>query len=118
MKLEDPEIVRQGGRFGVSLKASAPALLISRIDIETEVSPVMGTEKQSEELVDYLTAEFQSDPARMWNTNVFGKSLNELVQEGLNNKLSRMPADVQKKMTETMRRIINDGRGGVICVLL
>ena len=118
MKLEDPEIVRQGGRFGVSLKASAPALLISRIDIETEVSPVMGTEKQREELVDYLTAEFQSDPARMWNTNVFGKSLNELVQEGLNNKLSRMPADVQKKMTETMRRIINDGRGGVICVLL
>ena len=118
MTLEDPEIVRQGGRFGVSLKASAPALQISRIDIETQVSPIMGTEKQSEELVNYLMQEFETDPARMWNTNVFGKSLNELVQEGLNNKLSRMPDDVQRKMTETMRRIINDGHGGVICVLL
>ena len=118
MTLEDPEIVRQGGRFGVSLKASAPALQISRIDIDTEVSPIMGTEKQSRELVDYLMQEFETDPARMWNTNIFGKSLNELVQEGLNNKLSRMPADVQKKMTETLRRIINDGHGGVICVLL
>ncbi|MGI6003938.1 MAG: stage IV sporulation protein A [Christensenellales bacterium] len=118
MKLEEPEIVRRGGRFGVSLKASAPALHLSKVNIETEISPIMGTEKQSEELANYLIQEFENDPAEIWKTNIFGKSLHELVQEGISNKLMRMPEDVQRKMSETMQRIINDGRGGVLCVLL
>ena len=118
LTLQEPEIVRQGSRFGVRLKANAPSLHLIRVDIETEVSPVVGTEKQSEELVRYLLEEFENDPQRIWNTNFFGKSLHELVREGLSNKLMRMPADAQEKVQETLSKIINEGSGGMICILL
>ena len=118
LKLQEPEIVQQGSRFGLRLKANAPSLHMIRVDIETEVSPVVGTEKQSEELVRYLLDEFESDPQRIWNTNFFGKSLHELVREGLSNKLMRMPADAQEKVQETLSKIINEGDGGMICILL
>lgn len=118
LTLQEPEIVQQGSRFGVKLKANAPSLHLIRVDIETEVSPVVGTEKQSEELVRYLLEEFENDPQRIWNTNFFGKSLHELVREGLSNKLMRMPADAQEKVQETLSKIINEGNGGMICILL
>jgi stage IV sporulation protein A len=118
MELDEPEIVRQGGRFGVRLRASAPSLHIIRADIETEVSPIVGTEKQSEELVRYLLDEFENNPAKIWETNIFGKSLHELVREGLSNKLARMPEDAQSKLQETLQRIINDSSGGLICIIL
>lgn len=118
LTLQEPEIVQQGSRFGVKLKANAPSLHMIRVDIETEVSPVVGTEKQSEELVRYLLEEFQNDPQSIWNTNFFGKSLHELVREGLSNKLMRMPADAQEKVQETLSKIINEGNGGMICILL
>ncbi len=118
LTLQEPEIVQQGSRFGVRLKANAPSLHLIRVDIETEVSPVVGTEKQSEELVRYLMEEFKSDPQRIWSTNFFGKSLHELVREGLSNKLMRMPADAQEKVQETLSKIINEGTGGMICILL
>ena len=112
LTLQEPEIVKQGSRFGVRLKANAPSLHLIRVDIETEVSPVVGTEKQSEELVRYLLEEFENDPQRIWNTDFFGKSLHELVREGLSNKLMRMPADAQEKVQETLSKIINEGNGG------
>ena len=118
LTLQEPEIVQQGSRFGVRLKANAPSLHLIRVDIETEVSPVVGTEKQSEELVRYLLEEFQNDPQSIWNTNFFGKSLHELVREGLSNKLMRMPVDAQEKVQETLSKIINEGSGGMICILL
>lgn len=118
MTLQEPEIVKQGNRFGVKLKAHAPSLHMIRVDIETEVTPIVGTEKQSEELVRYLLEEFENDPQRIWNTNFFGKSLHDMVREGLSNKLLRMPADAQEKVQETLTRIINDGSGGMICILL
>lgn len=118
MSLEEPEMVRQGGRFGVRLKASAPSLHIIRVDIETEVSPIVGTEKQSADLVNYLLSEFESDPARIWKTDIFGKSLHELVKEGLSGKLSNMPEDARMKVQETLQRIINEGSGGLLCILL
>lgn len=118
LTLQEPEIVQQGSRFGVKLKANAPSLHLIRVDIETEVSPVVGTEKQSEELVRYLLEEFENDPQSIWNTNFFGKSLHELVREGLSNKLMRMPADAQEKVQETLSKIINEGNGGMICILL
>jgi stage IV sporulation protein A len=89
-----------------------------RVDIQTEVNPIIGTEKQSEEMVRYLLSEFENDPASIWGTNMFGKSLEEMVKEGLSNKLMRMPEDVQMKIQETLQRIINDGSGGLICILL
>ncbi len=118
LSLEEPEIIKQGGRFGVRLRASAPSLHLIRADIETEVSPIVGTEKQSEELVRYLLDEFESDPSKLWASNIFGKSLHELVTEGLSNKLTRMPEDAQFKIQETLQRIINDGSGGLICIIL
>lgn len=118
MTLDEPKIVRQGGRYGVKLKASAPSIHMIRADIETEVSPIVGTEKQSEELVRYLLSEFETDPAKIWQSNIFGKSLYELVNEGLHNKLSRMPEGARMKIKETLQRIINDGSNGLICIIL
>lgn len=118
LTLEEPEMVRQGSRFGVRLRASAPSLHFIRADIQTEVSPIVGTERQSEELVKYLLAEFESNPAMIWQSNIFGKSLHELVREGLSNKLMRMPEDAQFKIQETLQRIINEGSGGLICIIL
>ena len=103
---------------GVKLKASAPSIHMIRADIETEVSPIVGTEKQSEELVHYLLSEFETDPTKIWQSNIFGKSLYELVNEGLHNKLSRMPESARMKLKETLQRIINDGSNGLICIIL
>lgn len=89
-----------------------------RADIETEVSPIVGTEKQSEDLVHYLLKEFETDPKQIWQSNIFGKSLHELVNEGLHNKLMHMPDDAQEKLRETLQRIINEGSGGLICIIL
>ena len=118
MSLEEPEIVRQGSRFGVKLKASAPSIHMIKADIETEVCPIVGTEKQSEELVHYLLKEFENDPKEIWQSNIFGKSLHELVNEGLHNKLGRMPDEAQIKLQETLQKIINEGSGGLICIIL
>ena len=116
--LDEPEIVKQGSRFGVKLKARAPSIHMIRADIETEVSPIVGSEKQSEELVNYLLSEFESDPIKIWESNIFGKNLHELVNEGLQNKLYRMPEDAQGKLQETLERIVNEGSGGLICIIL
>ncbi len=116
--LDEPEMVKQGSRFGVKLRAKAPSIHMIRADIETEVSPIVGSEKQSEELVNYLLAEFENDPIKIWESNIFGKNLHELVNEGLQNKLSRMPEDAQEKLQETLERIINEGSGGLICIIL
>lgn len=118
LTLDEPKIVKQGGKFGVKLKASAPSIHMIRADIETEVSPIVGTEKQSEELVHYLLEEFETDPAKIWESNIFGKSLYELVNDGLHNKLAKMPEESRYKLKETLQRIINEGSGGLICIIL
>ena len=118
LSLEEPEIIRQGGKYGVRLSASAPSIHMMRADIKTELSPIVGTERESEELVHYLLEEFESDPIKLWESKLFGKSLHELVTEELNNKLSRMPDDARDKMRETLERIINEGSGGLICIIL
>ena len=116
--LEEPEIVKQGSRYGVKLKAKAPSIHMIKIDTETEVSPIVGSEKQSEELVKYLLSEFENDPKKIWGSNIFGKSLHELVNEGLQNKLAKMPEEAQMKLQETLQRIVNEGSGGLICIIL
>lgn len=118
LTLEEPEIVKQGGRYGVRLKASAPSIHMMRADITTEVSPIVGSEKQSEELVHYLLQEFEENPKKIWSSNIFGKSLHELVNEGLHNKLYRMPGDARLKLQETIERIINEGCSGLICIII
>ena len=116
--LEEPEMVKQGTRYGVKLRAKAPSIHMIRADIETEVSPIVGSEKQSQELVESLLSEFENDPKTIWESNIFGKSLHELVNEGLQTKLMKMPEDAQEKLQETLERIINEGSGGLICIIL
>lgn len=118
LTLEEPEIVRQGGKYGVKLRASAPSVHMMRADITTEVAPIVGSEKQSEDLVRYLLDEFEEDPAKIWESNIFGKSLHELVNEGLHTKLSRMPQEARLKLQETISRIINEGCSGLVCLIL
>jgi len=118
LTLAEPEIVRQGGKYGVRLSASAPSIHLMRADINAEVSPIVGSEKQSEELVMYLLKEFEENPKDIWKSNIFGKSLHELINEGLHNKLYRMPTDARMKLQETIERIINEGCGGLICIIL
>jgi len=114
----EPEMVKQGSRFGVKLRAKAPSIHMIRATIETEVSPIVGSEKQSEELVNYLLSGFENDPTSIWSSNIFGKSLNELVNEGLQTKLAKMPEEAQMKLQETLERIVNEGSGGLICIIL
>ena len=118
LELEEPEIMKQGGRYGVRLRASAPSIHMLRADIETEVAPIVGSEKQSEELVRYLLDEFEKDPSKIWDSNIFGKSLYSLVTEGLNNKLYHMPQEARMKLQETIERIINEHCSGLICIIL
>lgn len=118
MKLEEPEFVKQGSRCIVKLKASAPSLHLIKADIETEISPIMGTEKQSEELMKSLLEQFENDKSKIWQSNMFGKPLEILVKEELQNKLYKMPEDVQVKLQRTLQKIINEGTGGLICIIL
>ncbi len=118
LQLEEPEIVKQGGRYGVRLKASAPSIHLMKANISTEVSPIVGSEKQSEDLVMYLLSGFEEDPVKIWDSNIFGKSLHELVNEGLHSKLARMPIDARMRVQETIERVINEGCNGLVCILL
>lgn len=118
LSLEEPEIMKQGGKYGVRLKAHAPSIHMIKCNTYTEVAPIVGSESQSQELVMYLLKEFENNPSEIWNTNIFGKSLHSLVNEGLNNKLYRMPEDARNKFRETIERVINEGCSGLICIIL
>ena len=118
MTLEVPEIVHKGSNFGVRLKASAPSIHMMRADIETEISPMVGDEKQSEDLLQYLLQEYEGDTEKLWESNIFGKSVYELVNEGLGTKLKRMPEDARYKLQNTLSRIINEGSSGLLCIIL
>jgi stage IV sporulation protein A len=118
LSLEEPKIIKQGGKYGVKLKASAPSIHLMKANINTTISPIVGSEKQSEELIMYLLDGFEENPIKIWESNIFGKSLHELVNEGLHNKLFKMPADARMKLQETLERVINDGCSGLICFIL
>jgi stage IV sporulation protein A len=118
MKLEVPEIVRKGGSYGVRLRASAPSIQLIRTDIRTEISPMVGDEKQSEDLIGYLLGEYEGNTEKLWESNIFGKSVFELVNEGLNAKLKRLPEESRVKLRDALTRIVNEGSNGLICILL
>ena len=118
LTLEEPQIIKQGAKYGIKLRASAPSIHLLRTNITTEVTPIVGSEQQSEDLVMFMLNEFEENPVKIWESNIFGKSLHELVNEGLHNKLHRMPADARAKINETIERIINDGCNGLICIIL
>ncbi|AEI41336.1 stage IV sporulation protein A [Paenibacillus mucilaginosus] len=118
MALDEPELIRQGSRFGVRLKATAPSIHMIRVDVESEFSPIIGTEKQSEELVRYLMQDFEDNPLKIWESDIFGRSLHSIVREGIQGKLAMMPDNARYKLQETLGRIINEGSGGLIAIIL
>lgn len=118
LSLEEPEIIKQGGKYGIRLKAAAPSIHMMKTRITTEVTPIVGSEQQSQELVMYLLKEFQENPGKIWESNIFGKSLHELVNEGLQNKLLHMPQEARTRLQETLERVINEGCTGLICILI
>jgi stage IV sporulation protein A len=118
IEFAEPELIRQGSRCGVRIRANATSVHMIRAQIMTEVTPIVGTEKQGEEFLHYLTEEFERNPAKVWETEFFGKSLNDLVREGIQNKLTRMPDNAQEKLQETLTKIINDGSGGLVCIII
>ena len=118
MHLEEPQIIRQAGAYGVKLKASATSVHMIRANIETEINPIVGTEEQSEELINYLNSEFGEDPKRIWDSNIFGKSLYEMMNDGLHTKLSHLSDESKERLSETLSRVINEGSGGLICIIL
>ena len=118
LTLDEPEVIHQGGRYGIRLKAAAPSIHMMKTRITTEITPIVGSEKQSQDLIDYILKEFESNPSQIWESNVFGKSLHELVGDGIHAKLQRMPDDAREKVRETVERIINEGCNGLICIIL
>lgn len=118
MVLDEPELIRQGSRFGVRLKATAPSIHMIRVDVESEFAPIIGTEKQSEELVRYLMQDFEKDPIKIWESDIFGRSLHSIVREGIQGKIAMMPDNARYKLQETLGRIINEGSGGLIAIIL
>ena len=118
LKLEDPEIISKGGASGVKLKASAPSLHIMRVDVQTEVTPALGNLEQSQAFADYMQSEFENNPQNIWNTQMFGKSLSCLVKEGNDANVNNVPEEAQIKMRKTLTKIVNERKGGLICILL
>lgn len=118
MVLEEPEIIRQGARFGVRLRATAPSFHVVRVDVESEFAPIVGSERQSEELVNYLMEEFEDNPDKIWDSQIFGKSLYSMVKEGIQTKLGNLPETAQEKLQQTLEKIINEGSGGLIAIIL
>ena len=118
LKLDEPKLTRQSGGWGVKVSASAEAIHMIKTDIRTELCPVVGTEEQTEEVVKYLLDEFEEDPKRVWESNMFGKSLYDLVNDGMNAKLVNIPDDAREKLGDTLEKIVNEGANGLICILL
>ena len=118
MQLEEPQIVRQGGKYSVKLKANAPAIHMMMTNIETEVTPAIGGETASEDIINFLLQGFDGDVNRIWQSNIFGKSLYDIAEEGLTSKIESLPQSAKDKIQETLQRIINEGSGGLICILL
>lgn len=117
MHLEVPEIVRKGSSYGVRMRASAPSIHMMRADIQAEISPIVGDEKQSEDLLQYLMGEYEGDTEKLWESNIFGKSVFELVNESLMTKMQRMPEATRQKMKDTLNRMLNEGCTGLICLM-
>lgn len=118
MVLDEPELIRHGSRFGVRLKATAPSIHMIRVDVDSEFAPIIGTESQSKELVRYLMDDFEENPSKIWESDIFGRSLHSIVREGIHGKISMMPDNARYKLQETLGRIINEGSGGLIAIIL
>ena len=118
MKLSTPEITKQGSRFGVKLKATAPSIHMIRVDVNSTFEPIIGSEMQSKELINYLMKDYETDPSSIWKSEIFGRSLDNIVQEGIQSKISMMPDNIRYKLQQTLSKIVNRGSGNLIAIVL
>ena len=118
IKLEKPEIFKQGQRYGMKLRAKGESIHMIRADINSEVAPIVGSEEQSKSYIEDVMKEYDTNPEKIWDLNIFGRTLDSLVNEGMSNKIYRMPEDAQEKLQETLQKIVNEGSGGLICIIL
>ena len=118
IRIEEPEIMKHGNKYGVKIKASAPSIHMIKADILTEVAPVVGSEEQAKDLINYIHENANENPEGIWETNIFGKSVRQLVDDGINSKINKLTDDSQLKLQETMQKIINDSNGGLICIII
>ncbi len=116
--LEKPEVFKQGSRYGIKLRAKGESIHLIKADVETEVSPIIGNEEQSREFIDHLISDYEEEPEKIWDLNIFGRTLSSMVSDGMQNKIYRMPEDAQMKLQETLQKIVNEGSGGLICIIL
>ena len=116
--IEEPEIMKHGNKYGVKIKATAPSIHMIKADIMTEVAPIVGTEEQAKDLIGYINENAKENPDGIWETNIFGKTVRQLVEEGINSKVSKLTDESQIKLQETMQRIINDSNGGLVCIII
>ena len=115
--LEEPMIIKQGNKFGVKIHSEAPSIHMIRANIETEIAPIVGSEKQAQDLVEYIKAESETEEG-VWGTNIFGKSIEELVMDGMRNKITMINDESQVKLQDTMQKIVNDSNGGLVCIII
>ena len=118
ISLEDPEIIRHGGKYGVKIKAQAPSIHMIKADIETEIAPIVGSEEQAKDLINYIHENCKDNPDGIWDTNIFGKSIKQLVEDGIYTKVNKMTEESQQKLQDTMQKIVNDSNGGIICIII
>ena len=116
--LEKPEVFKQGSRYGIKLRAKGESIHLIKADVETEVSPIIGNEEQSREFINHLISDYEEEPEKIWDLNIFGRTLSSMVSDGMQNKIYRMPEDAQMKLQETLQKIVNEGSGGLICIIL
>ena len=118
LELDEPQIVKQGGKYAVKLKAKAPAIHMLKTGIETEVTPSIGGDNASEEIISFLLQGYEGDMSRLWESNIFGRPLYDIAEEGIADRLNNLPVNARAKLQETLQRIVNEGRGTLICILL
>ena len=118
MTLDKPEVTKQGNRYGIKLKAKAPSIHMIRVDVESSFEPIIGTEVQSKELIDYIMKDSKNDPNSIWSSEIFGRSLDQIVQEGIQSKINMMPENIQFKLQQTMSKVVNKGSGNLIAIVI
>lgn len=118
MKLDTPEIIKQGSRYGVKLRAVAPSIHMIRVDVQSTFEPIIGSEVQSKELINYLMKDYETEPQNIWKSEIFGRSLDVIVQEGIQSKISLMPENIRYKLCQTLTKVVNKGSNNLIAIVI
>ena len=118
IQIRQPEVIKHGNKFGVKIKAMSPSVHLIQANIETEIAPIVGSEEQANDLIQYITQNTKDNPDGIWDTSIFGKSIRQLVEDGIDNKVNRLSDESQVKLQETIQKVVNDSNGGLVCIII